>query len=307
MSNLTYYNFLLDSHNLPHDVNDMTPSQVDQCHKLTLQYVKDILHISVDNLPSEQKESLKVLRNLITGELLTYRPIGYVHSIFTERSGVPRQAAHASHTACYIEFLPWISPELAIRDLALYSHAQILFSFHLNKDATFKPLVLPPRKSGEPTSVLSTRSPVRPNNIGLSSCPIAKVEGNKLYLNGIDFIDGTPILDVKPYLAVDSINPNSLRTPEWFSNSTQMKNLEVKFDKVALDSINSLVSGLTFYHTADEFIQVITELLQLDVRNMQQKENNVTEGFKIVVEGISISFNFVGSSVEVKNAERITD
>ncbi|XP_031233179.1 tRNA (adenine(37)-N6)-methyltransferase isoform X3 [Mastomys coucha] len=85
--------------------------------------------------------------------------------------------------------------------LEQFSHVWILFVFHKNGHLNFKAKVKPPRLNGAKTGVFSTRSPHRPNAIGLTLAKLEKVEGGAVYLSGIDMIHGTPVLDIKPYIA----------------------------------------------------------------------------------------------------------
>jgi tRNA-Thr(GGU) m(6)t(6)A37 methyltransferase TsaA len=133
------------------------------------------------------------------------RPIGVVRSPYKERFGTPRQATvRGSHRdtsmeAAQVELFDWVQPELALRDIEGFERIWLLTSLHLND--RWAPLVRPPRgQSGRRRGVLSTRSPHHPNNIGLSAVLLDSVEGRFLNVRGIDFIDGTPVLDVKPYV-----------------------------------------------------------------------------------------------------------
>ncbi|KAM5194607.1 tRNA (adenine(37)-N6)-methyltransferase isoform 2-T2 [Mantella aurantiaca] len=93
-------------------------------------------------------------------------------------------------------------------DLQQFSHVWILFIFHKNGRLSSKAKVQPPRLNGAKTGVFSTRSPHRPNAIGLTLAKLDKVEGGTLYLSGIDMIQGTPVIDIKPYIAeYDSPRP----------------------------------------------------------------------------------------------------
>jgi tRNA-Thr(GGU) m(6)t(6)A37 methyltransferase TsaA len=115
----------------------------------------------------------------------------------------PRQPYAARGTRGTIELLPGNNFEHALEDLEGWDHIWVLFWFHLN--AGWRPKVLPPR-STERRGVFSTRSPYRPNPIGLSVLTLERVEGLVLHVVDIDLIDGTPILDIKPYVpAADSI------------------------------------------------------------------------------------------------------
>jgi len=128
---------------------------------------------------------------------LVCRPIGVVHSPFVERAEAPRQPA-ASEARGTIELYRDSGFEHALSDLETWSHLWVLFWFHLNQG--FRPKVLPPR-SARRRGVFSTRSPHRPNPIGLSAVRLERVNGLVLEVSGLDMLDGTPVLDLKPYVA----------------------------------------------------------------------------------------------------------
>ncbi|XP_051017698.1 tRNA (adenine(37)-N6)-methyltransferase [Acomys russatus] len=139
---------------------------------------------------------------LETGNLLT-EPIGYLESCFSAKIGTPRQPSICGHSRARLKIRKSIfnNPEHALMGLEQFSHVWILFVFHKNGHLNYKAKVQPPRLNGAKTGVFSTRSPHRPNAIGLTLATLEKVEGGAVYLSGIDMIHGTPVLDIKPYIA----------------------------------------------------------------------------------------------------------
>ncbi len=129
---------------------------------------------------------------------LTVRPIGVVRSPFVEKVSAPRQPAAARDVTGTIELFPQPGMEHAVCDLDACDHLWVLFWFHLAHH--FRPKVLPPRSSGRRRGVLATRSPHRPNPLGLSVVRLDRVEGLTLHIRDVDMLDGTPVLDVKPYV-----------------------------------------------------------------------------------------------------------
>jgi tRNA-Thr(GGU) m(6)t(6)A37 methyltransferase TsaA len=127
---------------------------------------------------------------------LTLRPIGIVHSPFVDRLAAPRQSA-ISEAAGSIELYPQSGIEHALEDLASFRVIWVLFWFH--KNTGWRPKVRPPR-SRERRGVFSTRSPYRPNPIGLSAVELLGIEGRILRIKNLDMLDGTPVLDIKPYV-----------------------------------------------------------------------------------------------------------
>jgi tRNA (adenine37-N6)-methyltransferase len=128
---------------------------------------------------------------------LTLEPIGVVHSPFTERRQAPRQSAAAQDVRGTIELLPGKGFEHALQDIEMWSHLWVIFWFHLNQD--WKPKVLPPRSTRR-RGLFATRSPHRPNPIGLSAVKLEGVSGLTLEVSALDILEGTPVLDIKPYV-----------------------------------------------------------------------------------------------------------
>jgi tRNA-Thr(GGU) m(6)t(6)A37 methyltransferase TsaA len=125
---------------------------------------------------------------------VTYTPIGIVHSPFKEPKNVPIQAA-ASKTEGTVELFPQYADGL--QDLAGFSY--IILLCHLNL-VTSHPLIVKPFLDDKLHGVFATRSPARPNPIGLSLVRLLKIDGLTLYVKGLDVVDGTPLLDIKPYI-----------------------------------------------------------------------------------------------------------
>ncbi len=131
---------------------------------------------------------------------VAFAPIGYVRSPFPDRVSTPRQPSAARGAAGTIELLPGHDFEHALADLEGWERLWVIFCFHLNPPGAWRPKVLPPRSSGKRRGVFSTRSPHRPNPIGLSVVRLDEVRGLVLHVRDVDMIDGTPVLDLKPYV-----------------------------------------------------------------------------------------------------------
>lgn len=150
----------------------------------------------------QEKDTEPAMSSLETGHLLT-KPIGYIESCFAEKNGTPRQPSVCSLSRGCLKISKSVfnNPEHSVIDLQQFSHVWILFIFHKNGRLSCKAKVQPPRLNGAKTGVFSTRSPHRPNAMGLTLAKLDKVEGGTLYLSGIDMIQGTPVIDIKPYIA----------------------------------------------------------------------------------------------------------
>lgn len=136
----------------------------------------------------------------------TVTPIAYIETDFKEKFGIPRQSGRAPSLYAKIVFTPEYRTPEALRGIEGFSHLWLLFDFSLAHRTEFSPTVRPPRLGGNTrVGVFASRSPFRPNPIGLSVVKLLKVEhtdtdGDVLIVSGADLLDGTPILDVKPYL-----------------------------------------------------------------------------------------------------------
>jgi tRNA-Thr(GGU) m(6)t(6)A37 methyltransferase TsaA len=133
---------------------------------------------------------------------LAVTPVGCIESCFAERNGTPRQPGLAPAARSRLRVAWGTHPAHTLAGLEGFSHVWLLFVFDRNRgglDYT-KSKVRPPRLDGAPTGVFGCRTPHRPNAIGLSLVQIERIEGGTLHLLGADLIDGTPVLDIKPYL-----------------------------------------------------------------------------------------------------------
>lgn len=165
----------------------------------------------------------------------TFRPIGTVESPFREKFGTPRQPGLVAESRGIIHLRDDLNPD-AFQGLEGYSHIWALFVFHENQAVregreTVKTKVRPPRLEGQAVGVFASRSPHRPNPIGLSLLTIEKIEGRALHVRGLDLIDGTPILDLKPYLP--SIESKADATEGW-SGALTSQTIDVEWSPEAL-------------------------------------------------------------------------
>ena len=149
---------------------------------------------------------------------MTMSPIGHIESCFVDRNGTPRQPGLAPSARSRLRLRWGTSPEHTLDGLERFSHVWLIFLFHRNRgDEVVKAKVCPPRLDGERTGVFACRTPHRPNPIGLSLVALHAIEHDTLVLSGADLIDGTPILDVKPFLPYADAPPmgQPVRAPAW--------------------------------------------------------------------------------------------
>lgn len=134
---------------------------------------------------------------------IVYKPIGFFHSPYNVQTGAPRQGILMPETQGRIEIFPLYRD--ALNTLSLFEYIIVLY--HFSETASWAPTVNPPASSHDHNfGLFSTRSPRRPNPIGLSIVKLHQIKDGILYVSGIDAFDGTPILDIKPYLpSVDCV------------------------------------------------------------------------------------------------------
>lgn len=141
----------------------------------------------------------------------SYRPIGILRSPYSRRIDAPHQSTVVAGTEsgeaalATLTLADWLD-EQVLQDLQGFKRVWLIFGFHLSEG--WKNTVKPPR-GGPKRGVLATRSPHRPNAIGLSAVELLQVEGRTLQLRGVDLLDGTPVLDIKPYVPYADAFPGS--------------------------------------------------------------------------------------------------
>ena len=126
---------------------------------------------------------------------IKYKPIGVIHSPFEEPKGTPIQPTGAKGVDGTVDVFPEYAEGL--KDVAGFSHIILIYHFHLSKRATLK---AKPYMDSEERGVFAMRGPSRPNPIGISVVCLIKIEENILHIQDVDIVDGTPLLDIKPYV-----------------------------------------------------------------------------------------------------------
>ena len=126
---------------------------------------------------------------------IKYKPIGFIHTPFKEPKGVPIQPVAGKDIEGKVEILPDYVEGL--KDLEGFSHIILIYHLHLSKKAS---LLVKPYMDEKLRGVFATRAPSRPNPIGLSIVRLVNIKGNMIYIKDIDIVDGTPLLDIKPYV-----------------------------------------------------------------------------------------------------------
>ena len=204
--------------------------------------------------------------------------IGRIRSCFRRRFGAPRQGSVVAGSRAVLRMTAECNPAMSTDSLDQYSHVWLIYIFHENTNlgakSQVKSKVRPPRLGGDKVGLFATRTPHRPNPIGLSLVKLDRVKDGVLYLSGIDLLDGTPILDVKPYLPpTDSVPRNLARAAAWFEELPGVDHASVTIAAEAAEQLRFHVRDLEFYHSYEEVWAAIEEILRFDIRSLTMKDS----------------------------------
>ena len=194
---------------------------------------------------------------------ITIKPVAYIKNAYKEKFGVPRQSGLAPSVKSEIVLCEEYTDENIIRGIEQYSHLWLVWGFSKN-DGQWSPTVRPPRLGGNKrVGVFATRSPFRPNGLGLSCVKLEEVKKSggriTIVVSGADLVDNTPVYDIKPYLPYVDCVENAMGG---FSEEHKNDYAEVEFcDEV----INRL---------SDEQVKMLSEILSLDPRPSYQSDEN---------------------------------
>ena len=215
---------------------------------------------------------------------MTLKVIAYARNGHTDKFGIPRQSREESPILTRIVFEPDYAIPEALRGIEGYSHLWLLWGF--SEVDSWSPTVRPPRLGGNKRmGVFATRSPFRPNPIGLSSVKLIRVENGELIVSGADVLDGTPIYDIKPYLSFSDSHPDA---KNGFAEETKDYELEIVWTNLPI----------TDQEKAD-----LEYILRQDPRPGYQ--DNPERVYKMDYAGLRVSFRVEGLKVFVLNCERL--
>lgn len=201
------------------------------------------------------------------------RVIGHLRSCLREKFGAPRQPLLAPGATATLTIQKEFLPEHSLAGLEGFSHVWLFSYFHLNTNKKFLPKVRPPRLKGAAVGLFASRSPHRPSPLGLSLARLTKVEGATLHLAGVDLVDGTPILDVKPYIPEWDSVPHA--SAGWVKDAP-FPTLKVVLSKKALADVKAAEKRLKRTGLA----ALLKDLLSQDPRNPRDKAQNA-EGLEL--------------------------
>ena len=196
--------------------------------------------------------------------------IGVIHSCFTEKFGIPRQPGMVPNATARLELLPPYNRQEMVRGLDQFSHIWVQFLFHQTVAEGWKPTVRPPRLGGRKrVGIFASRSPHRPNHIGLSAVKLEAVILEKgfifLNLSGVDFLDQTPVFDIKPYIPYS----DSLETASGgYARSENRQDVKITFT-------SEVLAFCRYYQdtTGRDLVSLIKEMICSDPRPASQRKS----------------------------------
>ena len=218
---------------------------------------------------------------------LTFKIIARIKSDFREKFGIPRQSGLVQNLRAVIRFEPEFRNADALRGLDGFSHLWIMWIFSENIRSTWSPTVRPPRLGGNKRlGVFATRSSFRPNPVALSCVKIERIdidgpEGPEIVVSGADLMDGTPIVDIKPYLPYTDAHPEAVGG---FADAVLQNKLHVKPSEL-LDKLNP------------EKRLALIEVLEQDPRPAYQNDPERIYGFDFAE--YAVKFKVVGDELEI--------
>lgn len=226
----------------------------------------------------------------------SFEPIGHIRSCFKEKFGIPRQPGLARDAVAKLEILPPYNREEAFRGLEVFSHLWIVFVFHQNHAEGWRATVRPPRLGGNRRiGVFASRSGFRPNPVGISAVAFEGIEMDKgrisLLLKGIDLLDGTPVLDVKPYIPYADSFPEA---GGGYASDPPSADMQVLFDDQASEACvrreKTSLPGLR---------RLIVQLLEQDPRPAYRSGNSDTRKFGIRLFDLDVRWEVEGNTIRV--------
>lgn len=219
-----------------------------------------------------------------------WKVIAHIHTDFTTKFGIPRQSGLVESLQGRILFEPEFRNPDAVRGLEAFSHIWLLWQFSETVRDNWSATVAPPRLGGRiRMGVFATRSPFRPNAIGLSSVKLDRIEldeklGPVLWVSGADLLDGTPLYDIKPYLAYTDSHPEAVAG---FADTVRDYELEVEFPEKLLQLL------------PEDQRDTVIALLQQDPRPGTQEAAD--KEYRMLFGGYDIWFHVLEGRVVVCN------
>ncbi len=227
--------------------------------------------------------------------LYPLEPIATIHSPYREKFATPRQPGLVPSVTATIKFLPGFATPEAVRGLEGFSYLWLIFIFHHNWQKGWKPTVRPPRLGGnQRVGIYASRSPFRPNPIGLSAVKLLAVNNDRgdisLEIQGADLIDGTPILDIKPYITYGDSLPEAT---SGFAAAAPGTPLQITFSDRARQQLDS------YRPESPNLETMLTETLALDPRPAYRQDRNDDQKYGVLFDRYNVHWKVTGQVLTV--------
>ncbi len=220
-------------------------------------------------------------------------PIAYIKTPFSQKFAIPRQGLSLSIAKGKITFEEHINSEHALSGINDFSHLWVFFLFHENIDKGFKDKIRPPRLGGnKKVGVFASRSSFRPNHIGMTLVENLGVKDGCLLVGGVDMMDNTPIIDIKPYLAYADVAPDAKSA---YAADAPKNVLQVSFAESVLSDINICEQQ------HPDFSALLSSVLAQDPRPAYKKNGIDNKQYAISLYGIDIAWKVEKDQAIVTN------
>ena len=250
-------------------------------------------------------------------QAFVFEPIAFVESAFADKFGIPRQSGMLKNLKAYIQFINDPDIKTALRSIEMFSHIWLVFVFDQHGGNKWKPSIRPPRLGGaKKVGVLSSRSPHRPNPIGISAVQLISIDyeysqGPRMCVAGIDLLDTTAILDVKPYIPIADSIPEAI--PGW-ANEPIIKQKVIFSAQAEQDfAAAQFEQQEHIQQQSADFRKMLIEILELDPRPAYMKRKHPVDApasdqlsYGMDILGYEIKYKIESSSFKVLSITKIT-
>lgn len=241
-------------------------------------------------------------------ETYTLKSIGTLISCFPEKFSIPRQGNLLELTRGKIIINKSIDMN-SFEGIENFTYIWVIYIFHLHTSFQGAKISPPKYSEGKKLGVFATRSPHRINPIGLTLCKFDKIIGNEIYISCVDMVDGTPIIDIKPYHHLESLNLNdvNIKYPQWIMNAQLEKKNEVIFSDESIQNLDDILKNnkLNFYDNKEELITLIKGVLEIDPHSKytKKKKGDLLYAFHIDKLNVIYEFNAEKKKIVVDEIE----
>jgi tRNA-Thr(GGU) m(6)t(6)A37 methyltransferase TsaA len=227
-------------------------------------------------------------------------PIAFIESPYKQKFAIPRQPRLIPEAKAKCKFVGDFNREEFVRGIEEFSHIWLIFRFHETADKGYSALVRPPRLGGnDKKGVFATRATFRPNGIGMSAVKLEGVhfENGQLWLtlSGIDLLDGTPILDIKPYLPYSDSLPDATAG---FADTRPETALNIEFSEQALQFCNASTASYP------ELYSFITNVLKQDPRPAYKKLKSGMQEYGMSLFDLNIKWQVIDDNISVEEISK---